>query len=141
MMHAVSSAARQASSHVKRQCVGLADIPLSEAVAGVRVGFTDEEGIIVNPTVAQMSDSRLDLVLAGTADKLLMVEGFCDFLTDGQMQEVCMPRLSTFVVKVHMAIWGCASDEARLNAEAASPRCGGHAHAHSTNSNISKHAY
>lgn len=70
---------------------GAADIPLKAAVAGVRVGLT-ADGFIVNPTVQQMAHSRLDLVMAGTEDKLLMVEGFCDFLTDAQMQEVgCYP--------------------------------------------------
>jgi polyribonucleotide nucleotidyltransferase len=43
---------------------------------------------IVNPTVKEQEASRLDLVMAGTAEAILMIEGFCDFLTDEQMLEV-----------------------------------------------------
>jgi polyribonucleotide nucleotidyltransferase len=32
-----------------------------------------------------MADSQLDLVIAGTVDAILMIEGFCDFLSDEQM--------------------------------------------------------
>ena len=46
---------------------------------------------VVNPTVAQMAASRLDLVIAGTADAVLMIEGYCDFLSEAQMLEVRRP--------------------------------------------------
>ena len=32
--------------------------------------------------------SSLDLVIAGTSEAVLMIEGFCDFLTEEQMLEV-----------------------------------------------------
>jgi len=32
-----------------------------------------------------MVDSRLDLVIAGTSDAVLMIEGFCDFMSEEQM--------------------------------------------------------
>jgi polyribonucleotide nucleotidyltransferase len=35
-----------------------------------------------------MAASRLDLVMAGTKDAVLMIEGFCDFLSEEQMIEV-----------------------------------------------------
>lgn len=40
------------------------------------------------PQVAQQACSKLDLTLAGTRDAVLMIEGFCDFLTEEQMLEV-----------------------------------------------------
>ena len=40
---------------------------------------------LINPTVEQMRDSRLDLVLAGTEDAVMMIEGFGDFLTVDEM--------------------------------------------------------
>ena len=40
---------------------------------------------IVNPSQEQMKESRLDLVLAGTDEAVLMIEGFCDFLTTDEM--------------------------------------------------------
>lgn len=66
-----------------------ADIPLKKAVAGVRVGLLPEVGFMVNPTVQQMEESTLDLIMAGTDSAVLMIEGYCDFLTEAQMLEVC----------------------------------------------------
>lgn len=67
------------------------DIPLKKAVAGVRVGLLPELGFVVNPSVQQMESSSLDLVMGGTADAVLMIEGFCDFLTEEQMLQVRHP--------------------------------------------------
>ena len=69
---------------------GLADIPLKKAVAGVRVGLLPELGFVVNPTVQQMEESKLDLIMAGTDSTVLMIEGYCDFLTEDQMLEVLL---------------------------------------------------
>ena len=59
----------------------------------MRVGLLPGRGLVLNPTAAEMPASSLDLLLAGTADALLMIEGFCDFLTKDQMLEVCLLRL------------------------------------------------
>lgn len=64
----------------------ISDIPLVKPVGAVRVGFVDNQ-FIVNPTVEQMSKSKLDLMLAGTEEAVLMIEGFCDFLTEDQVLE------------------------------------------------------
>ena len=64
----------------------ISDIPLIKPVAGVRVGFVDGK-FIVNPTQQQMSNSKLDLLLAGSEDAVLMIEGHCDFLTESQVME------------------------------------------------------
>lgn len=64
----------------------VSDIPLSKPVAGVQVGMIDDR-IVINPTVEEMKLSRLDLMLAGTADAILMIEGFADFLTEEQILE------------------------------------------------------
>lgn len=64
----------------------LSDIPLSKAVGAVRVGRIGGQ-FLVNPTVEQQSQSDLDLVLAGTQDAILMIEGYCDFLTEEQVIE------------------------------------------------------
>ena len=39
----------------------------------MRVGYIDGQ-IVINPTESQLSDSQLDLVVAGTADAMVMVE-------------------------------------------------------------------
>lgn len=64
----------------------ISDIPLIKPIAGVRVGLVEGK-FIVNPTQQQMSNSKLDLLLAGTEDAVLMIEGQCDFLTENQVIE------------------------------------------------------
>ncbi|MCH9811432.1 polyribonucleotide nucleotidyltransferase [bacterium] len=64
----------------------ISDIPLPKPLAGVRVGMIGDE-FIVNPSSKQMEESKLDLLLAGTNDAILMIEGFCDFLTEEQVIE------------------------------------------------------
>ncbi len=62
----------------------MSDIPFPKPLAGVRVGLIGEN-FIINPSVAQMKESKLDLILAGTNDAILMIEGYCDFLTEEQV--------------------------------------------------------
>ena len=64
----------------------ISDIPLIKPIAGVRVGFIDNI-FIVNPTVEEQKRSRLDLLIAGTEDAILMIEGYADFLTEEQLLE------------------------------------------------------
>lgn len=64
----------------------ISDIPLVKPIGAVRMGFIDGH-FVVNPTTEEMKASKLDLVLAGTEDAILMIEGFCDFLTEEQVIE------------------------------------------------------
>lgn len=64
----------------------ISDIPLIKPIAGVRVGMIDGK-FIVNPTIEEMGKSTLDLILAGTEDAILMIEGYADFLTEEQILE------------------------------------------------------
>lgn len=64
----------------------LSDIPLLKSIGAVRVGYL-ENRFVINPTVEEMKSSKLDLVLAGTEDAILMIEGYCDFLTEEQVIE------------------------------------------------------
>lgn len=64
----------------------ISDIPLIKPIAGVRVGLIDNQ-FILNPTMEHQKLSRLDLVIAGTEDAVLMIEGYCDFLTEAQVLE------------------------------------------------------
>lgn len=51
----------------------LSDIPFGGPVGSVRVGWIDDQPVL-NPTYAQMEESSLDLMVAGTADAIMMVE-------------------------------------------------------------------
>lgn len=64
----------------------ISEAPFSKALASVRVGMIDGQ-LIINPTLEQAENSILDLVLAGTEDAILMIEGYCDFLTEEQVLE------------------------------------------------------
>ncbi|MBA2369600.1 MAG: polyribonucleotide nucleotidyltransferase [Candidatus Protochlamydia sp.] len=64
----------------------ISDIPLIKPVGAVRVGLIDGK-FIVNPSVDDQKKSKLDLILAGTSDAILMIEGFCEFLTEEQVIE------------------------------------------------------
>jgi len=64
----------------------ISDIPLLKPVGAVRVGYIDGQ-FIINPTIEEMESSILDLILAGTEDAILMIEGYCDFLSEEQVIE------------------------------------------------------
>src|ERR1700759_4475309 len=51
----------------------LSGAPFMGPIGGARVGFVDGE-YVLNPTLDQMKDSRMDLVVAGTQDAVMMVE-------------------------------------------------------------------
>ncbi|MBS3904440.1 MAG: polyribonucleotide nucleotidyltransferase [Simkania sp.] len=62
----------------------ISDIPLIKPIAAVRVGYIADQ-FIINPTIEEQKKSKLDLLLAGTHDAILMIEGYCDFLTEEQI--------------------------------------------------------
>ncbi|AAD19136.1 polyribonucleotide nucleotidyltransferase [Chlamydia pneumoniae] len=64
--------------------LAISDIPQSNIVAGVRIGCIDNQWVI-NPTKTELASSTLDLVLAGTENAILMIEGHCDFFTEEQV--------------------------------------------------------
>lgn len=66
--------------------LAISNIPLVKPIGAVRVGFLDNR-FVINPTAEEIKRSRLDLVLAGTEDAVLMIEGYCDFLTEDQIVE------------------------------------------------------
>ncbi|CAL5435579.1 unnamed protein product [Camellia sinensis] len=55
--------------------VALSEVPHSKTIAGVRVGLVNDK-FIVNPTMKEMEDSELDLLLAGTDSAILMIEEY-----------------------------------------------------------------
>jgi polyribonucleotide nucleotidyltransferase len=53
--------------------LGLSEIPFDGPVSAVHVGYIDNE-LVLNPTLAQLEDSRLDLVVASTKHAVVMLE-------------------------------------------------------------------
>ncbi|XP_065852535.1 probable polyribonucleotide nucleotidyltransferase 1, chloroplastic [Euphorbia lathyris] len=66
--------------------LALSEVPTAKVIAGVRVGLVGER-FIVNPTNKEMEESELDLILAGTDDAILMIEGYCNFLPEEKLLE------------------------------------------------------
>ncbi len=62
----------------------LSGVPFMGPVGAARVGYIKGE-YVLNPTVAEMADSALDLVVAGTADAVLMVESEAKELSEEVM--------------------------------------------------------
>ncbi len=59
----------------------ISGVPFRGPIGGARVGYVDGE-YILNPTIDQMQDTSLDLVVAGTSDAVLMVESEADELSE-----------------------------------------------------------
>src|SRR5262245_48255082 len=63
----------------------ISDIPFDNPIAAVRVGFIDGQ-CVINPTGAELkAKSRLNLMVAGTADAIVMVESGAQELTEEEM--------------------------------------------------------
>ena len=62
----------------------ISGLPFMGPLGGCRVGMIDGE-YVLNPTRQQMPESRLDLVVAGTVDAVMMVESEADELSEDQM--------------------------------------------------------
>jgi polyribonucleotide nucleotidyltransferase len=66
--------------------LAVSEIPFAKTIAGVRVGLVDGK-YIINPTFQQRKDSKLDLVVAGSKDGLVMVEAGAKEVTEDQVVE------------------------------------------------------
>ncbi|HZE73359.1 MAG TPA: polyribonucleotide nucleotidyltransferase [Pyrinomonadaceae bacterium] len=67
----------------------LSDIPFLEPIAGVRIGLI-EGRYIVNPTYDEVRDSRLNLIVAGTEEAIVMVEAGAREVSEEIMLEALM---------------------------------------------------
>jgi polyribonucleotide nucleotidyltransferase len=66
--------------------LGISDIPFRGPIAGVRVGYIDGQ-YVINPTKDQLEESRMEIVVAGTRDAVVMVEGGADNLSEEEAME------------------------------------------------------
>ena len=62
----------------------LSGVPFMGPVGGARVGYINGE-YVLNPNVDEMPESKLDLVVAGTSDAVLMVESEAQELDEATM--------------------------------------------------------
>jgi polyribonucleotide nucleotidyltransferase len=62
----------------------LSDIPFHGPVGAVRIGLVDEN-FVVNPTYAEMGESRLNIMVVGTAEGIVMVESGAKEVSEDQV--------------------------------------------------------
>ena len=65
--------------------LAISGLPFKGPIGAARVGFTDADGYILNPSYTELETSRLDMIVAGTADAVLMVESEAEEMTEDQM--------------------------------------------------------
>ena len=69
--------------------LALSGMPFNGPIGAARVGFKDGE-YLLNPTLTQLQESRLNLVVAGTKNAVLMVESEAEMLTEQQMLDAVL---------------------------------------------------
>lgn len=65
--------------------LGIAGVPFNGPIGAARVGFNEEQGYFLNPTVEELAASELDMVVAGTDKAVLMVESEAQELLEDEM--------------------------------------------------------
>ena len=78
----------------------LSDLPFAGPIGAVRVGYVDGQ-FVANPTNAEMSKSSLELIYAGLADKVIMIEGDADEISEQMLADAM--RFANEVVKKQIA--------------------------------------
>ncbi len=61
--------------------LAISDIPFNGPVASVHIGRINGK-YIVNPLTSEMIDSEMDIIVSGTRDSIVMVEGEANFITE-----------------------------------------------------------
>lgn len=94
--------------------LSLSGIPFSGPIGAARVGYINEQ-YVLNPTQAELSTSRLDLVVAGTQNAVLMVESEAQLLSEDQMlgavvyghdqQQVVIDNINQLVAEAGKPKW------------------------------------
>ncbi len=64
--------------------IHISDIPYAGPMAQVKVGRINGE-FVINPTIDELKESDMDLIVAGTAESVIMIEGEMDEVSEGEM--------------------------------------------------------
>ena len=93
--------------------LSISDIPWGGPTAAVQVGYVDNE-IVVNPTEEQNKKSRLHLTVAGTEEKITMIEAGADEISNDTMLEA--------IEKAHVEIKKVCKFISMIKAEIGKPK-------------------
>ena len=89
--------------------LSISDIPFGGPTAAVNVGYVDDK-IVINPTSEQREKSRLRLTVAGTMEKITMIEAGADEISNSTMLQaikeahVEIKKLCEFISKIKAEI-------------------------------------
>ncbi len=85
--------------------LSISDIPFGGPTAAVAVGYVNDK-IVINPTEEERKNSRLTLTVAGTIEKIAMIEAGADEIPDNTMLEaiktahVEIKKICEFISKI-----------------------------------------
>ena len=85
--------------------LSISDIPFGGPTAAVNVGYVDNQ-IVINPTLEQREKTRLTLTVAGTMDKVTMIEAGADEIPNDTMLDCIkagheeIKKLCKFIKKI-----------------------------------------
>ncbi len=65
--------------------LAISGCPFNGPIGAARVGFSEDSGYLLNPTYEQLDQSKLNMVVAGTSEAVLMVESEALELNEDQM--------------------------------------------------------
>nr|WP_200813431.1 polyribonucleotide nucleotidyltransferase [Photobacterium malacitanum] len=100
--------------------LAISGIPFNGPIGAARVGYINDQ-FVLNPSNDELETSRLDLVVAGTKDAVLMVESEADRLSEEQMlqavvfghdqQQTVINAINEFAAEVATPAWDWTAPE------------------------------
>lgn len=106
--------------------LSISGLPFNGPIGAARVGYINDE-LVLNPSIKELEESRLDLVVSGTENAVLMVESEAEQLTEEQMlsavvfghdqQQTVIQAIKEFAAEVATPSWNWvapAKDEALI---------------------------
>lgn len=103
--------------------LSLSGIPFSGPIGAARVGYINNQ-YVLNPTQVEIAGSRLDLVVAGTQNTVLMVESEAQLLSEDQMlnavvyghdqQQVVINNIKQLVAEAGKPTWQWQAQDVNL---------------------------
>ena len=94
--------------------LAISGIPFNGPIGAARVGYINDQ-LVLNPSNTELEESKLDLVVAGTDNAVLMVESEADRLSEEQMlqavvyghdqQQVVINAINEFAAEVATPAW------------------------------------
>ena len=101
--------------------LALSGLPFNGPIGAARVGYINDQ-YVLNPTADELKTSRLDLVVAGTQNAVLMVESEAEILSEEQMlgavvfghdqQQIVIENINSLVAEAGKPRWDWQPEQA-----------------------------